>query len=576
MHRRCIICGQEPGKQCVYPRDMAEARRWQNLANLGKFAVDTESLYQHGCVCAMHLNRNHKCSSDLGGKSDAVCPPRRASDQISEQYQRPSVKWNHVETDRRCPPSTPQGCCPYITNKKPNVGMQMKSIYNIGLDRCRGAMIQGNLYSQMRKNYSRQQATGPTDGNEPRRNQSILPKLCACVNCPMLKSFKAAPNESTCPLTRPRSSPAPSVNSVNKPQQQRYSNSNQRAQNNTQKPRSCDRLSCYAYSQKQNQKKDDSHSSTTTSTAPSTTTNDSHRERMPDVRNKCCQACFNCQLRDQESQCSQHTLKRKASSAVASPRPSTQLKASSISTGRTCDRTISSKGLSSIRTYRSSQRSSSLASKYGMNMSSFGYGGGEKEYSIYAVNVLLMNGSRQNKYDNPNPEICVQESDLADCNERAIFPEVDKPSYRVCRAATSDQSNANGKQDDEDEANVLVLEEGRLDVCSPEDKSPQGESRSEQQFLEGMNSNQNQSKLQQSESKSIKRCTDHGIQPGQFGDNWINSPGAANYNKVLELQRSRINELENLLQQHIVLQQTIQARMAELQCQEPAKSANKK
>jgi len=42
--------------------------------------------------------------------------------------------------------------------------------------------------------------------------------------------------------------------------------------------------------------------------------------------------------------------------------------------------------------------------------------------------------------------------------------------------------------------------------------------------------------------------------------------GSGQLPKVLEMQRARIKELENLLQQHNLLQQTIQHKVAELQC----------
>jgi len=49
---------------------MSEARRWQNLANLSSFDVDTESLWRHGCVCSSHLDPDHRGSS-TGSESSA-------------------------------------------------------------------------------------------------------------------------------------------------------------------------------------------------------------------------------------------------------------------------------------------------------------------------------------------------------------------------------------------------------------------------------------------------------------------------------------------------------------------------
>ncbi|KAH8264199.1 hypothetical protein KR038_004382 [Drosophila bunnanda] len=564
MHRRCIICGQDPGNQCVYPRNMKEARRWQNLTNLDSFDVDTESLRQHGCVCALHLDTDQEYGSDLGSTFGAVGLQRRAGGKISAEDKAGS-KRSPFQTGR-C-----QSTAQQYTNKKSSVGMNMQDQQtlesmphessnvdrsNIELHRCCGAMLQGNLYSQMRKNSCRKRSTGSTNETATRRNlkasKPTVPHLYACINYPILRVSHAVPKESTCPMRR---SPSPAPASCT------GEFSYQRTQNNSlchsqQRPVSYDPLPCSSINQQQFKSDDDFLNSPCSSSGQTSfTTIESHQKRKPELRNQCCQACINCQLKDQEVQCSQHTLQPKASSEEVTPTSSPKPETRTMTGGSECD--IDDKDCSC-------HRSASLATKYGsvnskniacsenVNMSNIIYGGEEQQYSVNAVNVLLMNGSLQNKYEGPNPEICVQQSDLADCNERAVLPDVDKPKYRVCRAATTG-ANTKGKQE---EANVLVLEEGRMDGCSSED---QGQSQSELQFVEGINS------------------VDQEIRSAQFCDNWINSPGAANYTKVLELQRARINELENLLQQHNKLQQTIQSRMAELQCQEnPAKKANKK
>ncbi|KAH8374734.1 hypothetical protein KR200_004629 [Drosophila serrata] len=565
MHRRCIICGQEPSRQCIYPRNMMEARRWQNLANLGSFDVDTESLCQHGCVCAMHLDTDQEYGSNLGSTSGAVCPLRRAGGKISAQ-DKAAVKKSSFQTGRF------KATTPQANNKKSGVGMNtqdkpmLESIpqescnvdrSNIELHRCRGAMLQGNLYSQLRKNCNSQRSTGSTNDTAARRilkaKKPTIPQLYACINYPILRVSNAVPEESTCPLMRSPSAAAESST---------CECILQKTQNNTQshlqqRSISYDPLPCYVCNQQQFKSDEDLPSRCTSIGQNSSTTSESHHERRPELKCKCCQACISCQLKDQEVQCSQHTLQPKASSAAVIPTSSTKLKAISITTGCECDtgKDFSSQRSASLGTKYGSVSSKTISCSENTNMPNFAYGGEEQQFSVNAINVLLMNGSRHNKYEGPNPEICVQESDLADCNERAVFPNVDKPNYRLCRAATTD-SNTNGKQD---EANVLVLEEGPMDECSPECKSNQEQTQSELQIVEGI--------------KSV----DQEIRSGQFGDNCINSSAPANFTKVLELQRARINELENLLQQHNKLQQTIQTRMAELQGQEkPAKSANKK
>ncbi|KAH8243257.1 hypothetical protein KR032_005945 [Drosophila birchii] len=551
MKRRCIICGQTPGEQCVYPRNMKEARRWENLANLRSYDVDTESLCQHGCVCALHLDSEQECGSD----PDAVSSQRNSGGKISANRKKTSIKWSASDTGR-CKSQVPQDCCSHTTNTNINGNlrpMRLESINgdrsNIELHRCRGAMLQGNLYSQMRKNFHPQQPTGTRGGTAPPRNskarQQIIPKLYAYIKYPILQNANVVPEQSPPPLVW-CPNPAPDAFNCKCSPQPQHSNSRQRTQNNTQ-IQSQQKPTSFNLQQFQS---DDSFSSTTSDQC-SCTTCDGHQESMPEIKNKCVQTYCKCQLKDQGVQCSQkqevhcfqdQEVQCKCSSAAVSQ----SAKAISISKSD-CNKARS----------RSSQRSTSLATKYDISSKCFPSIGNinmpiftccceEQKYSANAVNVLLMNGPRHNKYEGPNPEICVLESDLADCNERAVFPDVDKPSYRLCRAATS-PSNTKGKQD---EANVLVLEDDSMDGCSPEGQANQGQSQNELQFVEGID------------------CMSQGIQPGQFGDNWIDSPYAANYNKVLELQRSRINELENLLQQHNKLQQTIQARMAELQSQE--------
>ncbi|KAH8281065.1 hypothetical protein KR054_009722 [Drosophila jambulina] len=575
MPRRCINCGQKPGDKCVYPRNLAEARRWQNLGSLGSFDVDTESLCQHGCVCALLLNTDRENRLDLGSIPKAVGSTRRVGGKASAQRMRPALKRSSFETVR-CQPTAPQDYA-YPTNNKSSVGMRRQSKQNlgstpqessngdrcnIGLQRCRGAMIQENLYSQMRKNCCHQPSTESTNDTAPRRNlkssQPPVSKFCPCINHPILRNSNAVPEKSSFPSIRGLS-PAPAPCAPLYSPQRDFSNNLQRPQNTNQnriqqKPTSFDQLSYVPCSQEPFLSSDDFFSSVSTTTGQTRSmTSDNQQQTTPEVMNKCCQACIYCQLKNQEVQCSRHSLHSKRSSTAVAPGSCTEGKAISIRAG--CDCYASA----SLDTKYDRSSSRNMSSTGNILMPNFETGGEDKQYSVNfvnAVNVLLMNGSSQRPYESPNPEICVQESDLADCNERAVFPEVDMPSYRVCRAATS---GPNAK-DQQDEASVLVLEEDMFG-CYPEDKSNQGQSQSGVQGEGGMSPN-----------------PDNKANQGKFGDNWINAPGAENITKVLELQRARINELDKLLQQHNMLQQTIQTRMAELQCQadKPATSPKRK
>ncbi|KMZ03444.1 uncharacterized protein LOC6727998 [Drosophila simulans] len=537
MHRRCIICGQEPGEQCVYPRNMSEARRWQNLANLSSFDVDPESLCRHGCVCASHLNGH-------GSGSESESSPRAAGRaRTPAGLQDWSSRWSS---------STSESGHGYPISKKANEQMQNQSKQSLGSERqefssanrctngyCRfrntcNSMYQGNTYTQSGQKYPNPpQATRATN-LEDKKNPPM--KLNPRVNKPTFGAVNCTCDGCTCsfcPVQGIKKAVAPLEEDSGIQQSMNKEKRKDNSKGSPHKPSSCERLTCPAFRTTDIKAvADDFRSSPSYPVSPTSrgnnrvksSMNQQNTKKKPELKSECCQTCITHQLKDQEVQCSTATLQTQSSSPV---RRTKMTGSFSHQTGS------SATGFSAGQTNNSSNFTCS--------------GGGERRTSN-AINVLLMNGTRNNDYEDgccspakqrpmaPPPEICVQESDLTESDERAVFPEIDKPNYRVCRSSN--------------ETNVLVLEESSLNECSP--KAAQDASKVDSQTKNHFDAQQN--------------ANNNKEQQNSFLINWLESPATSNFTKVLELQRCRIKELENLLEQHSVLQQTIQHKVAELQC----------
>ncbi|XP_001980023.3 uncharacterized protein LOC6553163 [Drosophila erecta] len=535
---------REPGEHCVYPRNMSEARRWQNLANLSSFDVDPESLCRHGCVCASHLD-----SHGYGSESESSCSAAgRARAPAGLQ------NWSSSVSDAG------RG---YLINKKGIERAQNQSKHSLGSERqefssanrctngyCRfrntcNSMFPSNphTYTQMGQKYPNPQApraTGldnkkpPPIKVNPRVNRPSFGAVnctcdgCTCTFCPMqgIKKARESLKESG------------SQESINKEKRKDISKSTPK------NPRSCERLTCPAFRSMELKTPADDFRTTPcslnypvspTSRGNNRFTNSIKQQttsQKPELKSECCQACITQHLKDQEVQCSTVTLQTQSSSPVSRPR------------------------MAASFSHQTGSSATGFSAGYTTNSSNFTCGGGERRTSN-AINVLLMNGTRNNDYEDsccspakqrpmaPPPEICVQESDLTECNERAVFPEIDKPNYRVCRSSN--------------ETNVLVLEEGPLDKCNTIAGEDANTVDSKTQSHSDAQQNPNTSKEQQNNSHT----------------NWLESAATNNFTKVLELQRSRIKELENLLEQHSLLQQTIQHKVAELQCTDIPDPKNK-
>ncbi|XP_016961497.1 uncharacterized protein LOC108032161 [Drosophila biarmipes] len=548
MHRRCIICGLEPGEHCVYPRNMSEARRWQNLANLSSFDVDTESLWRHGCVCSSHLDADHRGSSTASESSAGAAEAARnpAGVQVS------GVKWsssgsassrgytNYSMAVEEMPNQSKRSI--KSENQEISKGNRFKNGCCHFRDACSN-MLPGNPYgfTPMGQNFANPQAP---PNLKTRPNQSPRGNTgCVCAHCKLMRTIATAdpPEIKFFPEQRndkTKDSPdsSGSQQSIKKTQKKVFS------KGGPQKPKTCDLTTCPVLKKQRleeskpqgedfrslasslNQLASQTWRSLRNAKVPMNQQN-KRQKPEPELKSQYCQTGINCHLKDQEVQCSKVALQNQSSLPVGRP-----------------------KSVSASFSYRTANSVTGFSAGYTTNSSNFTNGSDRRNPN--AINVLLMNGTRNNDYDDscccqtnhrpmaPPPEIWVQESDFAESNERAEFPEIDKPKYRVCRS--------------NNETNVLVLEEGPMDGCSPKDTGNSGtevagaQSQGELQ----LNSKQSRSKEQQND----------------FVNNWLDCPAADNFTKVLEMQRARINELENLLQQHNLLQQTIQHKVAELQC----------
>ncbi|KAH8346181.1 hypothetical protein KR067_009172 [Drosophila pandora] len=548
MHRRCIICGQEPSDHFVYPRNLTEARRWQSLVNMSSVNVEPESLCRHGCVCSSHLDVVESSSSDLDNSKKRSCggmPPRRSRSRSSID-RRPNIKF-----------SSPTEI--FLLGEKSSENQQNENKINCTCDNggpCNRAMAAKNtppiLLQPMDSSSS---SKGSSKGNS--KGKQVLPnskkqldnaesgqrknddqKMAIGQKSPP----KGLPFNRDCGCPYPTNSRA--IEEIQAQARSIICKCNGMQTVNLPKSQSQDSKQLSAKSSSKGNRADGKRSSP-------------KRSRKANVKSNACQVCIFLQPKDKNN----NNKEIQVPWGMRNPEVPTQAECSCQTPTPTCMCGLCGQAPST---------SLGFGSSFGQTKGFPGYAA-TRPQKTNAINVLLMPGSR-NDFDScccpntflpsaPAPEILVQESDLTDCDERADFPPVDLPSYRVCRAATSDpKENSNEKDEKEDSANVLVLEDNELEACQPDTNScgcpPEPESIS-YQFGGG-----------QKQPSMWCKDTQKGIP--ELGKNWMDGDAASNYTKVLEQQRVRINELETLLQQHNALQQTIQAKVAELQCNDNA------
>ncbi|XP_017091970.2 uncharacterized protein [Drosophila bipectinata] len=576
MHRRCIICGREPSEHFVYPRNLSEARRWQSLVNMNSFNVEPESLCRHGCVCSSHLDVEHSSSSDLencqkrstggmppqdsrnsidrrlniqfspatelfvsssniqenasqGKRKECRCDNCRARKGMSDKKTPPillqpkdtdSLKGygkgqpdNSEDRRMKCPPLNRPCCCPYPTNARAieEIQTQARSI----ICKCPN---RGSSKEEKQSSKSNKALTPKASASKRSRKENLSVKS----NASRTTQRKSTQDQCSCACDEEIPGRGNQMPFRGQPTSRNVSQN--------VPPSIGQQMQNFHNSQRQNQQPFGPPNS-----------QDPHRT-------KSCQVCVIIQPKNKDK-----TDKEiQVPFCMQNPKVAAKNECSSQTTATNCYCEPCGHAPDSL----------GFGSSFAQSKGFPGYAASRQKNN--AINVLLMPGSR-NDYDScccpstfrssaPAPEILVQESDLTDSDERAVFPPVDLPSYRVCRAATSDPKE-NANNENEACANVLVLEDGEMD-CQPENNCSCEAPESTSQFVEGP-------------QPSISSKETHKGIP-EIGSNWMNAEATANFTKVLELQKARINELDTLLQQHNALQQTIQAKVAQLQCNDNA------
>ncbi|EDV35310.2 uncharacterized protein Dana_GF11758 [Drosophila ananassae] len=632
MHRRCIICGQEPSDHFVYPRNLTEARRWQSLVNMSSVNVEPESLCRHGCVCSSHLDVVESSSSDLDNSKKRSCGgmPPRGSRSRSSIDRRPNIKFSspteifllgekssenqQIENKINCTCDNGGPCNRAMTAKNtPPILLQpmdsSSSSKGSSKGNSKGKQVLPNSKKQpdnaeggQRKNDDQKMATG--EKSAPKGLPFNRP--CGCpypTNSRAIEEIQAQARSIICKCN--------GMQTVNLPKSQSQDSKPLSAKSSSKGNRADGKRSSPKRSRKANVKSNESYTqrepgqNTCTCACSCNETTPSENNQMPfrgpqprmripqnvphnvpqslgqqmqtfhnsqrqnqmqfappngqePHRTKSCQVCIFLQPKDKNN----NNKEIQVPWGMRNPEVPGQAECSCQTPTPTCMCGLCGQAPST---------SLGFGSSFGQTRGFPGYAA-TRPQKTNAINVLLMPGSR-NDFDScccpntflpsaPAPEILVQESDLTDCDERADFPPVDLPSYRVCRAATSDpKENANENNEKEDSANVLVLEDNELEACQPENTNLCGCPPEPESFSYQFGGGQKQPSMW---------CKDAQKGIPELGKNWNDADAASNYTKVLEQQRVRINELETLLQQHNALQQTIQAKVAELQCNDNA------
>lgn len=618
MHRRCIICGQEPSDHFVYPRNLTEARRWQSLVNMNSVNVEPESLCRHGCVCSSHLDVVESSSNDLANFQIRSCggmPPRDCRSRCSID-RRPNIKFASPtemfllgaksdesqkkgnKTNCTCDNGGP--CNRILAKKTPPILLQPMDSTT--------SKRSSKKPSDNRRSTELSEGQRKSDDQKMAIGQKSLPKNlpfnrpCGCpypTNSRAIEEIQSQGRSIICkcsngiqtdnsPRSQSQDSKQLKTSKGNRADGKRSSPKRSRKQNPSDKANDF-------YTQRESVQNTCTCACTCNETmpggnnqipfrGPQTTMkipqnvphnvpqsigqqmqifqNCQRQNQMqfnrPNPqdphRTKSCQVCIFLQPKDKNQN---NNKEIQVPWGMRNPDVSAQVECScqtstpNFSCGQLCGQPPpSSLGFGSI---------------FGQTKGFPGYAA-SKPQNKNAINVLLMPGSR-NDFDScccpntflpstPAPQILVQESDLTDCDERADFPPVDLPCLRVCRAATSDPKNNDNENDEkEGSANVLVLEDND-ESCQPENTANSG--------------TPDTTSYQLGQKQPSVWCKDGEKGAPDLGSNWMDAEATSNYTKVLELQRLRINELETLLQQHNALQQTIQAKVAELQCNDNA------
>ncbi|XP_034660778.1 uncharacterized protein LOC117896519 [Drosophila subobscura] len=555
MTRRCIVCGEKPIGHFIYPHTMAEAQKWLNLAHLDSYNLEVATFHQRACVCAIHLKgfneereqRQKSGTDDQRRRSSVRSSDKRGRDLSSTwpsatHPREMNLNQNMSSTRRQSGSSYTQHCWRSLS----------RFINNNRQHEARGyteTVSPQYCPSRQQQKQQQHQSMCPAAGTESCMSHCMpcsqgghyrLSQMPRCQEC----SSHALTMECNSREDQSQQTDQQPVQQCTVQQQQRHHTAEgiyltlNNALGQQQQARKCSKGLA------PQPKKRSSRSSST-----------SGQQQTKKPKHLGCQAC---KTKDQEVQyawpVSQPSLDRPGC-GVPAKIPFSTPSANGIA--------YPTKGpVSGQRTTPPTKLSNVTGMAGVLGLQNEEQPSPDKNTKPNTVNVLIMAGAPKESCDEayicpdsfqPSPlsEIRLLQSDLTDGNERADFPDLDHPNYRVCRASTND-SDASGQGGEQDEncADVLVLDKG---TCC--EKCPN--------ICTCGKTNENGDNCGQWNAVALAQLQQDQVPPE--GINWFDTPATSNGTRAVELQKARIKELYSLLAQQNELQQSIQAKMDELQ-----------
>ncbi|EDW67219.2 uncharacterized protein [Drosophila virilis] len=547
MERRCIVCGQTPTSGFTHPHNMAEAVNWQNMLSC---FVPVETLLHHCCVCNKHINRSQVQQSQKQKET-------RVDDLIE---QRRGVTFNNSdavlyfgEQGKEAPHSCTQSVNAMQTNE-----LQTE---NGSSGTVESAQLLNNSETYYRSNYvdtaifnihpglpskvNNVAATNPreedmldspwatrrTSGNETyasrKNNQCVCGSSCETIDSinagkqafetkravwkhPIATSSSAVAPSCICGSSCPRALTAkkPMLNPQRMAWPAGQSFDSSRDGSSGFPVNVCNNLDALQKHKQHIQQQLQQQLQ-------------KQQQRQRSQQNRQCQCCLTSRVRDQAMQCPSQKFNQV---------PAAQ-EDKCICCPQNCIDNTSSRNDRKVET---APMSSTIPNH---NLQPYKFQQNRKPTtdmpSSPPVSVLIMGGSMLPTYCNKtsfraqpsnSSEICVLESDLT--REGAVFPDIDEPNYTVCRALAEPTNDPNGLSD-QNSTEVLLL-----GIAQPE-KFPCFEREENKSLL----------------AKLAQQVVEHNAE-------------ATGTSKEQEI---RLDELERLLTQQRQLQQSIQAKLKELQ-----------
>ncbi|XP_064551668.1 bromodomain-containing protein DDB_G0280777 [Drosophila montana] len=580
MERRCIVCGQTPTSGFTYPHNMDEAVNWQNM--LACF-VPVETLLHHCCVCHKHVNRSEQVQQRQKQKETRV-------DDLIEQ--RRSVTFNKADAVLyfgQQSKKAPHSCTQFVSAKNSNE-LQTK---NNRLRISEAAQLLNNPQAKYRCNYidtatfnghpgsqtkvnnmaatnplsrenreedtlDNQWATRRTSGNETYASQVAIQCQCGSSSETIdLRNARQQNFETKRPMrkaptaTRSNSPPCicgsscPIAMTAERPMNQQHPQ-RMTYPSRTGTPQVCKSF-CAVQSFNSALKNDSGFPINISSKLEAFQQHKQQHKQQQQIQqqiqqqlqmqqqqrpqqqqqrqraqqNQQCQSSLASRVRDQMMQCPSQKFNQVPAAQEdeciccppdcidnTSPRADGKAKPAPVSSAIPKPQMAPYKPQQNRKNMTDIPRSP-------------------------PVSVLIMGGSNLPTYCNTtsfraqpshSSEICVLESDFT--REGAVFPDIDEPNYTVCRAPAEPTNGENGLSD-KNSTEVLLL-----GIAQPE-KNP-----------------------------CFERTENNGL-PAKLAQPEV--PQKSDASAISKEQSTRLDELEQLLTQQRQLQQTIQAKLNELQ-----------